>query len=142
MARYSLNLPEQLKRDAETWASNQGVSLNQFILWAVAERVASLGLALDDPRFPRISYRRGGSGEPVPVVVGTGVRVRTVDVAARKWGWDTEQIADELDLTVPQVDEALRFADEHRALLDATVAAEAQVETEHLEQVEAERASA
>ena len=39
MARYTLNLPVQLKQDAETWAAQQGVSLNQFILWAVAEKV-------------------------------------------------------------------------------------------------------
>ena len=39
MARYSLNLPADLKSEAEKWAAEQGVSLNQFILWAVAERV-------------------------------------------------------------------------------------------------------
>jgi predicted HicB family RNase H-like nuclease len=32
MARYSLNLPMQLKQEAEKWAANQGVSLNQFIV--------------------------------------------------------------------------------------------------------------
>ena len=32
MARYPLNLPEQLKREAEQWAVDQGISLNQFIL--------------------------------------------------------------------------------------------------------------
>ena len=41
MARYTLNLPVQLKQDAETWAAQQGVSLNQFILWAVAEKVGA-----------------------------------------------------------------------------------------------------
>ncbi len=43
MARYPLNLPAQLKQDAEIWAEKQGVSLNQFILWAVSEKVGSLG---------------------------------------------------------------------------------------------------
>ena len=31
MARYPLNLPAQLKTEAEKWAANQGVSLNQFL---------------------------------------------------------------------------------------------------------------
>ena len=39
MARYALNLPAQLKHEAEAWATTQGISLNQFILWAVAEKV-------------------------------------------------------------------------------------------------------
>ena len=55
MARYSLNLPAQLKQDAETRASAQGVSLNQIILWAVAENVGTLQHPLDDPAFPHIS---------------------------------------------------------------------------------------
>lgn len=42
MARYPLNLPAQLKEEAEKWAADQGVSLNQFIMWAVAEKVGAL----------------------------------------------------------------------------------------------------
>ncbi len=42
MARYPLSLPIRLKRAAEACASQQGVSLNQFILWAVAEKVGEL----------------------------------------------------------------------------------------------------
>ncbi|MEZ4609917.1 MAG: hypothetical protein R2838_06660 [Caldilineaceae bacterium] len=38
MARYALNMPVQLKRDAERIAAEQGVSLNQLILWALAEK--------------------------------------------------------------------------------------------------------
>lgn len=128
MARYSLNLPEQLKRDAEKWASSQGVSLNQFILWAVAERVGSLGLHLDDPSFPQITYRRGGGGEPVAVVLGAGVRVQTLAAAAWEWGWDADRIAAEFDLTRQQLDEALRFAEQHRAPIEAAMKAEAELE--------------
>src|SRR5712691_1142743 len=58
MARYALNLPTQLKQEAETWASQQGVSLNQFIRWAVAEKLGALKQQLDDPAFPHITYRR------------------------------------------------------------------------------------
>ncbi len=47
MARYPLNLPQQLKQEAEAWAQRQGVSLNQFILWATAEKVGALSQQLD-----------------------------------------------------------------------------------------------
>ncbi len=58
MSRYPLNLPTQLKQEAETLAAQQGVSLNQFVLWAVAEKVGALSKKLDDPAFPQITYRR------------------------------------------------------------------------------------
>ena len=38
MARYPLNLPQQLKQEAEVLAQQQGVSLNQFILWATGRK--------------------------------------------------------------------------------------------------------
>ena len=93
MARYTLNLPVQLKQDAETWAAQQGVSLNQFILWAVAEKVDSLSHRLDDPAFPHITYRRGASGQPTAVVRGTGVRVQTLVVATQTWELTLAQVA-------------------------------------------------
>jgi predicted HicB family RNase H-like nuclease len=40
--RYSLNLPIDLKQDAEEAAQRQGVSLNQLILWSLAEKVTAL----------------------------------------------------------------------------------------------------
>jgi uncharacterized protein (DUF433 family) len=128
MARYSLNLPEQLKRDAERWASSQGVSLNQFILWAVAEKVGGLGRELDDPLFPGIKYRRGGSGEPVPVLQDKGIRVRTLSIAARDWGWSPSRIAEEYGLTEGQVQQALEFARLHEKEIAADLAAEAELE--------------
>ena len=77
MARYPLNLPARLKHEAERWAANQGVSLNQFILWAVAEKVGALKQELDAPAFPHVTYRRGAAGQPNPVLRGIGVRVQT-----------------------------------------------------------------
>jgi len=61
MSRYPLNLPGQLKKEAEQFASEQGVSLNQFIMWAVAEKVGALSQTLDDPQFPQVTYRRGAA---------------------------------------------------------------------------------
>ena len=124
MARYPLNLPTRLKQEAERWAASQGISLNQFILWAVAEKVGMLTHALDDPAFPHITYRRGATGQPVPVIRGTGIRVQTLVVASMEWGLSKAQIADEYDLTEMQVEEALAFYDAHRIEIDASIAAE------------------
>ena len=124
MARYALNLPAQLKHEAEAWATTQGISLNQFILWAVAEKVGALKQHLDDPAFPHITYRRGASGAPVAVVRGTGLRVQTVVVAAQSWGLAPTAIAAEYDLAVAQVEEALAFAAAHRGEIAAALAAE------------------
>ena len=70
--RYAVNLPLELKKEAEALAKKQGVSLNQFILWSVAEKVSALKAGLDDPNFSGIAYRRGASGIPVPVLRGPG----------------------------------------------------------------------
>ena len=37
-----MNLPSQLQQEVEKWASRQGISLEQFILQAVAEKVTAL----------------------------------------------------------------------------------------------------
>lgn len=128
MARYPLNLPAELKREAEDWARQQGVSLNQFILWSVAEKVGALGQSLDDPAFPGITYRRGASGQPAPVLRGTGLRVQTVVVAARNWKMTPEEIATEYEVPRAQVKEALAFYEAHQGEIEATVAEEKQME--------------
>jgi uncharacterized protein (DUF433 family) len=126
MARYPLNLPAELKRAAEEWAATQGVSLNQFIMWAVAERVGALRQNLDDPAFPQITYRRGAKGVPTPVLRGTGIHVHTVVMTAQQEGFTPEQISTKYDLTPSQVSEALAFYDAHRAEIDAAVATESE----------------
>jgi predicted HicB family RNase H-like nuclease len=42
MTSYVLNLPLDLKREAEEIAKRQGISLNQFIILAVSEKIALL----------------------------------------------------------------------------------------------------
>ena len=128
MARYPLSLPAQLKREAENWAANQGISLNQFIMWAVAEKVGALKQSLDDPAFVHVTYRRGAAGLPMPVLRGTGIRVQTLVIAARQWEWTPEQIAAEYDLSVAQVKDALSFYESHRAEIDAAIRAEQEIE--------------
>ena len=128
MARYPLNLPVQLKVTAEQYATQQGVSLNQFILWAVSEKVGELKQQLDDPAFPHVTYRRGASGQPTPVVRGAGIRVQTLAVAAQKWGWGPEQLSEEYGVGEPQVREALAFYETHQEELEAVIAAERSLE--------------
>ncbi len=131
MSRYPLNLPAQLKQVAESCASTQGVSLNQFILWAVAEKVGELRQNLDDPAFPQITYRRGTAGAPTPVLRGSGIRVQTVVVAAERWQMTPAQIAEEYGLTAAQVEAALAFYTAHRAEIAATLTAEEMLEHTH-----------
>ncbi|MBD1929173.1 DUF433 domain-containing protein [Trichocoleus sp. FACHB-90] len=128
MARYSLNLPTQLKQDAEKYAASQGVSLNQFILWAVAEKVGALSQQLDDPAFPEITYRRGASGQPMPVLRGTGLRVQTVVVAAKQWGLSPKEISAEYSLSEAQVKQALAFFGAHKAEIEMAIASEQTLE--------------
>ena len=125
---YSVNLPNQLQQEAEQWATQQGVPLDQFILWAVAEKVASLRQELNDPNFPNVGYRTGASGLPVAVVRGTGIRVQTLAVAARQWEMSAEQIAKEYGLTKHQVDDALGFYGAHLLELEAAIQAEVAAE--------------
>jgi len=131
MSRYALNLPAQLKKEAEQWALKQGVSLNQFILWAVAEKVGALKQQLDDPNFPHITYRRGASGRPTPVLRNTGIRVQSLVVAADNWGLSVEQIVAEYGVGPAQVKEALAFYENHRHEIDLELTAEQTLEAGH-----------
>ena len=124
MTRYSLSLPPALKREAEEMAKKQGISLNQFILWSVAEKVGALAQGVDDPDFPGITYRRGASRQPTPVLRGTGIRVQTIAIAANTWGMSSAEIANEYDIPETQIKEAQAFYEAHRAEIDAAIEAE------------------
>jgi len=128
MASNALNLPFQLKQEAEEWANRQGVSLDQFIVWAVAEKVGGLKQAVDDPRFPLVAYRRGAAGWPEPVLRGTGIRVQTIVVAHQSWRMGPPEIAADYGLTAEQVTEAFAFYDAHRGEIEASLADEQQSE--------------
>jgi uncharacterized protein (DUF433 family) len=124
MAFYSVNLPVQLQQEAKQWATSQGLSLDQFILWAVAEKVASLRHQLNDPTFPWITYRRGSDNQPVPIISGTGIRVQTLAIAAHQWGWSRDRIAEEYGLTETQINDAMGFYAAHRTEIDGAIATE------------------
>jgi uncharacterized protein (DUF433 family) len=84
----------------------------------------TLGQGTDDPNFPGITYRRGTSGVPTPVLRGTGIRVQTIVGASLHWKINPAQIADEYDLSKSQVQEALSFYKSHRAEIDTAIATE------------------
>ncbi|HTX91591.1 MAG TPA: DUF433 domain-containing protein [Anaerolineales bacterium] len=128
MSRYALSLPLQLKKEAEEWAARQGISLNQFILWAVAEKLGALRSQVDDPEFPRITYRRGASRRPTPVLSGTGIRVQAVVAAARDWKLSPAEIADQYGVPEAQVREAQAFYEAHRDEIDADIQSESGLE--------------
>jgi uncharacterized protein (DUF433 family) len=119
MGRYPLNLPEQLKQEAQEAARQQGVSLNQLILWAVAEKVTELRGGVNDPRFPGITYRRSASGAPTAYLAGTGIRVASVYVAHRDWGLSAAEVGAQYGVAEERVEEALAFAEAHRAQIEA-----------------------
>lgn len=123
MSRYALNLPQELKREAEEIASNQGISLNQFIMWSVSEKVSSLRQNLDDPDFPGITYRKGASGWVQPVIRGTGIRVQTVAVEIQN-GATISQISDDYQIGQQSVKEALSFYQVHQVEIDASILSE------------------
>jgi uncharacterized protein (DUF433 family) len=131
VSRYALSLPKELKREAEALAEQQGVSLNQFILWSVAEKVGDLKRSLDDPNFPNVSYRRGASGFVTPVLRGTGIRIQTIAINAKQWGMNSSRIADEYDLPENFIKEALAFYDAHRTEIDTAILAEEAIELPH-----------
>lgn len=132
MISSPVNLPKKLQMEAQKCAEKQGISLNEFILWAVAEKVGSLSQVWDDPQFPQITYRRGASGELVPVLRGGNLRVQTVVIAASNWGFSPGQIADEYNLSENQVNEALAFYEIHRQEIDGAIATEQIIESTYV----------
>ncbi|MCC6499517.1 MAG: DUF433 domain-containing protein [Anaerolineales bacterium] len=128
MSRYALSLPQQLKKEAEEWAARRGVSLNQFILRAVAEKLGSLRANVDDPNFPRVTYRRGAARRPVAVLSGTGIRVQTIVTAADKWKLSPAEIADQFNIPEAQVKEAQAFYQTHKDEIDSDIESESTLE--------------
>jgi uncharacterized protein (DUF433 family) len=127
----AIRLPLQLREEAARLAAQQGVSLAEFILWIVAEKVSALRTPLDDAAFPGITYRRGGSGAPAPVLRGHGLRVKTIVVAAKLWNETPAQIAEEYSIPETRVQEALAFYQAHRWEIDTAIRLEEMLENSH-----------
>lgn len=82
----------------------------------------------DDPAFPDITYRRGASAQPSPILRQTGLRVQTVVIASQHWGLSPNQIAAEYGITEAQVNNALAFYAAHTSEIDTAIAAEQTLE--------------
>lgn len=130
MTRYPLNLPVDLKQEAEALAKKQGISLNQFIMWSVSEKVATMRGQLDDPRFPLITYRQEGPGNSRPVIRGTAIHVQAI-VQWIKFGETPQHVADDYNLDIKQIREAQAFYQAHKAEIDADIQEEEDLEEQH-----------
>jgi len=135
MTRYALNLPVDLKQEAEALAKKQGISLNQFIMWSVSEKVATMRNQLDDPQFPLITYRRGGSGIHRPVIRGTAIHVQAI-VQWVKLGENPKSVAENYDLDIKQVQEAQAFYKVHKKEIDDFIKEEENLEKEYIKERE------
>ncbi len=120
--RYSLNLPVDLKLEAEQIAKQQKISLNQLILWSLTEKVTSLKGSLNDPEFPSISYKRDTTNQLIPIIRGKGVRVQTIVIASRQWKETVVDIAKQYGLSKKMVEDALSFYSAHKNMVDALIA--------------------
>ena len=121
--RHSLNLPVDLKQDATQVAEQQGISLNQLILWSLTEKVTALKGKLDDPNFPSIAYKLDTENQLVPTLRGKGIRVQTIVIAFQHWNEPVSEIARQYDLSQLAVKEALAFYQAHKAAVDALILA-------------------
>jgi uncharacterized protein (DUF433 family) len=119
--RYSLNLPIDLKQDAEEAAQRQGVSLNQLILWSLAEKVTALKSKIDDPNFPEIIYKLDLDNQLVPIIKGKGIRVQTLVIAFYDWKETVAEISQQYELPQKTVKQALSFYEAHKKVLDALI---------------------
>lgn len=66
---YALRLPLSLKKAVEEYSKNEGTSINQFVVMAVAEKVSALNTVeyfanrseqADMDAFDRLMKRKGG----------------------------------------------------------------------------------
>ena len=130
--RYSLNLPVDLKQEAEQVAQQQGVSLNQLILWSLTEKVTALKGKLDDPNYPSITYKLDTENQLVPVIRSKGIRVQTIVIAFHHWKESAAEIAKQYDLPQSVVKEALSFYLVHKTALDALINDNNALEEEHV----------
>jgi len=126
--RYSLNLPVDLKQDAEQMAERQGVSLNQLILWSLAEKVTALKSKIDDPNFSDITYKLDSDNQLVPYVKGKGIRVQTLVIAFYEWKESAVELSKQYDLPQKTVKQALSFYEAHKKVVDALIDSNSEAE--------------
>jgi len=95
---------------------NYGENIDKFFRLETPQKLLPSG---HDPKI-----QNDLTHQKFPRVSETNIRVQTIVVAAQKWEWSVSKIADEYDLTETQVKEALAYYQEHRQVIDETIAAE------------------
>jgi uncharacterized protein (DUF433 family) len=106
------------------------VLVREVVRQTLAEMRNAGELPLDDPKFPLITYRRGGSGTPRPVIRGTAIHVQTL-ILWIQYGESPEKVAADYNLDIKQVREAQAFYKAHKAEIDADIQAELDLEAQH-----------
>ena len=75
---------------------------------------------------PYVTYYTGFTGPPpTPAIRGTRIRVQTVMLCNRQWGWTPAEIAHQYDLAREAVEDALAYYEAHRQEIDDLIQAEA-----------------
>lgn len=107
--------------------------LVQQLLSSIQQETLGVGFPLaDEQAFPQIQYRTGSSGQANASIKGTGIRVQTIVIAKTDWAWNISKIAQEYDLSLAQVSEALRFYEVHKEQMDGAIRAEVNLEAIHV----------
>jgi uncharacterized protein (DUF433 family) len=129
--RLSLNLPVDMKLEAERQAKKQEISLTKLIIWALADKIAELKNNLDDQNFPLITYKLGTNNQLIPIIRGKGIRVQTIVIAHHVWHQSVAEIAADYDLSKKEIQESLGFYSAHKQLIDALIAENEALAQEH-----------
>ncbi|MDJ0597594.1 MAG: DUF433 domain-containing protein [Crocosphaera sp.] len=129
MTQYSLNLPPQLQQEAEKYATDQGITLDNLIIWAIAEKIGSLKQNLDDKNFSGIIYSRNQEGQIIPKLRGTNIQVKTLVIAVKNWQLTPQQVADEYGISEEQVNNVMAFYEQHRQEIDTAIATDKVLES-------------
>lgn len=67
----------------------------------------------------------------MPVIRGTGIRVRTIVGAIRSWNMSPAAMAEDYDLSAEQIAEALAFYEAHRGEVESSLSEERLLEEAH-----------
>ena len=129
MTQYSLKLPPKLQQEAEKYATVQGITLDNLIIWAIAEKIGSLKQSLEDNNFPDIVYYCNQEGGMIPKLRGTNIQVKTLVVAVKNWQLTYQKVADEYGISEEQVNNVMAFYEQHRQEIDTAIATDKVLES-------------
>ncbi len=129
MTQYSLNLPPKLQQEAEKYATDQGITLDNLIIWAIAEKIGSLKQNLDDNNFPDIVYSRNQEGAMIPKLRATNIQVKTLVIAVKNWQLTPQKVAHEYGISEEQVKNIMAFYEQNHEEIDTAIATDKVLES-------------